>query len=287
MYRKPAKSGGCYNIALSPAKVKFSALSLQNQYEMGEPLIPRQKKVPYTLPAIVVNVHDEWVVIEGNAQLYSAQHSTKCHRTNSLNAWAFKEWDKIVETDLRTGLFDTQISWQGSYRDAEGVFYAKLSPKTYGTALRVRTAQAGNNMTPTGSLKTPNLLSQGVDDDKSAVSYITVSDSAQSVLCEDSAGYLWSTSSRLYFRSPFAKTPSFCPHLACEMYLRANPGSTYLTDIVFLSDVSFVDTPLAFLHSLSNYVSAHTNSGDAFKAVLANLDRRANYQVPPAAVFYC
>jgi hypothetical protein len=115
--------------------VKFSALSLQNQYEMGEPLIPRQKKVPYTLPAIVVNVHDEWVVIEGNAQLYSAQHSTKCRRTNSLNAWAFEEWDKIVETDLRTGLFDTQISWQGSYRDAEGVFYAKLSPKTYGTAL--------------------------------------------------------------------------------------------------------------------------------------------------------
>jgi hypothetical protein len=187
---------------------------------------------------------------------------------------------------LRTWLFDAQISWQGSYKDAEGVFYGRLSPKTYGTALRVRTAQAGNDMPPTGSSKTPSLLSQGDDDAKSAVVYIKVSDSGQSIVCEDDAGYLWQTSSRLYFRSPFSKTPSFCPHLACETYLRANPGSTYLTNVLFLSDASFVDTSLAFPHSLSNYVSAHTSSLDAFKAVLANLDRRANYQVPLAAVFY-
>jgi hypothetical protein len=103
----PKHSGGGYAISVYPTNVKFSALQLSGHYRTGEPLLPRRKKVPYTIPALLVTIEGKRVVLEGNNQLYSA-HDYKRGRVNVLNAWTFKDAEEIPRLDAETGLFDAR-----------------------------------------------------------------------------------------------------------------------------------------------------------------------------------
>jgi hypothetical protein len=140
----PKHSSGSYAASVDPPNVRFSALQLSGYYRTGEPLPPRQMKVPYTIPALLVTIDDKWVVLEGNHQLYSARYSSKRGRLNFLNAWTFKDEEEILGVDVETGLFNARMAWEGSYEGDGGVFCATVCPSTYGMALRLRTAQWGD-----------------------------------------------------------------------------------------------------------------------------------------------
>lgn len=98
--------------------------------------------------------------MEGNEKLYSARYSSRSGRQNALNAWTYNEINEIAEDEINSGFLSAKIAWEGVYHGSKGVYLGILSPKTYGCAVRLRTAQSGPEMPMNGSNRVEIIVSE-------------------------------------------------------------------------------------------------------------------------------
>lgn len=286
----PKQSGGGYAASVHPPYVNFSALQLSGHYRTGEPLLPRQKKLPYTIPALLVTIDGKKVVLEGNSQLYSARHNPKSGRVNVLNAWTFKDAEEIPGLDAETGLFHARMAWEANHQGGSGIFCATVCPSTYGMAARLRTAQWGDMMPLDGS-RTCQIVPSPIDPiDRLDAFRLSIPENTQAIPCKGANPL--DVETRLFFGSVFDKSFVFRPHSACQAYIRTFPTLWALENVTFIPGASFNSKACISTTEKPQIpfdLSAILETCDldqALFSVLAINDRRMDYRVSQADLFY-